>query len=105
MIRHTVSFRLHHDPASAEESDFLAAAQRLASIPGVLRFECLRQVSPRNGFAFGLSMEFEDAKAYAGYNDHPQHVEFVKTRWIHEVAEFLEIDYVPYEANDTLREP
>lgn len=101
MIRHTVSFRLHHPPASAEEASFLAAAQRLSAIPGVLHFECLRQISPRNGFAFGLSMEFEDAAAYAGYNDHPQHVDFVQTRWVPEVAEFLEIDYVPYEPTGT----
>ncbi len=101
MIRHTVSFRLHHPPDSPEEADFLAAAQLLATIPGVLRFECLRQVSPRNGFAFGLSMEFEDAAAYAGYNDHPRHIDFVQTRWVHEVAEFLEIDYVPYESPES----
>ena len=75
----------------------MAAALKLGGIPGVRDFECLRQVSPKNGFAFGLSMEFDDAAAYAGYNDHPYHVEFVQTRWIPEVAEFLEIDYVPYE--------
>lgn len=97
MIRHTVSFRLHHTPGSPEEADFLKAARALETIPGVHAFECLRQVSPKNGFAFGLSMEFDDAAAYAGYNEHPYHVEFVQTRWIPEVAEFLEIDYVPYE--------
>lgn len=97
MIRHTVSFRLHHAPGSPEEADFLLAARKLANIPGVEAFECLRQVSPRNGFAFGLSMEFSDAAAYAGYNDHPDHVSFVQNRWVPEVAEFLEIDYVPYE--------
>jgi hypothetical protein len=96
MIRHTVSFRLHHAPGSTREIDFLRAADRLRTIPGVQAFECLRQVSPKNGFAFGLSMEFEDAAAYAGYNEHPLHVDFVQTRWIPEVAEFLEIDYVPY---------
>lgn len=97
MIRHTVSFRLHHPPASAEEADFLAAAQQLATIPGVRQFECLRQISPKNGFAFGLSMEFDDAAAYAGYNDHPDHVAFVQNRWVPEVAEFLEIDFAPYD--------
>ena len=100
MIRHTVSFRLHHAPGSPEEADFLTAAARLAHIPGVQAFECLRQVSPKNGFAFGLSMEFDDAAAYAGDNDHPEYVEFVQTRWIPEVAEFLEIDYVPYAAGE-----
>lgn len=97
MIRHTVVFRLKHPADSPEEADFLEAAQRLVSIPGVRNFQCLRQVSPKNDFAFGLSMEFQDAGAYAGYNEHPMHVEFVQTRWVPEVAEFLEIDYTPYQ--------
>jgi hypothetical protein len=65
----------------------------LASIPGVTAFEQLRQVSPKNDFAFGFSMEFADADAYAGYNSHPYHEEFVRDRWIPEVERFLEIDY------------
>jgi hypothetical protein len=51
-------------------------------------------VSPKNGFAFGISMEFADRDAYTGYNEHPTHVAFVESRWIPEVADFLEIDYV-----------
>jgi hypothetical protein len=65
----------------------------LAKIPGVQKFEKLRQVSPKNPYAFGFSMEFDDAAAYQGYNDHPEHVRFVKERWVPEVAEFMEIDY------------
>ena len=38
-------------------------------------------------------MEFADQAAYDGYNDHPQHVAFVRDRWIPEVRDFLEIDY------------
>jgi quinol monooxygenase YgiN len=95
MIRHTVVFRLKHPPGSREEAAFLDAADILAAIPGVGRFERLREVSPKNGFAFGLSMEFADQAAYDAYNDHPDHVAFVRDRWIPEVAEFLEIDYVP----------
>lgn len=95
MIRHTVSFRLRHAAGSAEERDFLRAACALASIPGVQSFECLRQISGKNPFTFGLSMEFADAAAYAAYSDHPDHSAFVQQRWLPEVAEFLEIDYVP----------
>ena len=40
-------------------------------------------------------MEFADQAAYSGYNDHPDHVAFVRDRWVPEVAAFLEIDYVP----------
>jgi Stress responsive A/B Barrel Domain len=92
-IRHTVTFALAHDDGSAEERDFLAAAARLGEIPGVEAFEVLREVSPKNGFRFGLSMEFADQAAYDGYNEHPDHVRFVEERWLPEVGDFLEVDY------------
>ncbi|GAA1828675.1 Dabb family protein [Agromyces salentinus] len=95
MIRHTVAFRLHHAAGSAEEQDFLAANAALGSIPGVERFELLRQVSPKNDFTYGVSMEFADQAAYDAYNTHPDHVAFVRDRWVPEVADFLEIDVVP----------
>ena len=95
MIRHTVAFRLHHAPASAEEQDFLDTARALADIPGVESFEQLRQTSAKNDFAFGFSMEFADQAAYDAYNAHPAHTAFVRDRWAPEVADFLEIDYQP----------
>jgi heme-degrading monooxygenase HmoA len=98
MIRHTVTFRLKHDVGSEAERDFLRAACALAEIPGVQRFECLRQTSAKNRFTFGLSMEFADEAAYAAYSDHPDHTAFVQQRWIPEVADFLELDYVLYAA-------
>ena len=80
--------------ARAEETDFLAAAARLAEVvPGVEAFEVLREVSPKNGFAHGLSMEFADRAAYEAYNEHPEHVAFVQERWLAEVTDFQEIDY------------
>ena len=93
MIRHTVVFRLKHPPGSAEEKTFLEDARALAAIPGVEKFERLREVSPKNGYAFGLSMEFADQAAYDAYNDHPDHVAFVRDRWLVEVDDFLEVDY------------
>ena len=93
MIRHTVIFRLKHGRNSPEEKAFLEAAKGLTKIPGVEKFERLRQVSVKNGYNFGLSMEFRDQAAYDVYNDHPLHVAFVRDRWMKEVAEFLEIDY------------
>ena len=96
MIRHTVAFRLKHDKGSAEERKFLADAKAiLTPIPGVTKFEQLREVSPKNDFAFGFSMEFADQAAYDGYNNHPAHVAFVRDRWMNEVADFLELDYTP----------
>jgi hypothetical protein len=96
MIRHTVVFRLKHPAGSSAERDFLAAAQALVSIPGVEKFELLRQVGKKCAYTFGLSMEFADAEVYARYNDHPAHVRFVQERWLAEVADFLEIDYAPF---------
>ncbi len=95
MIRHTVVFRLKHPRGSAEEISFLRAGMALADIPGVEKFEQLRQVSPKNDYHFGYSMEFADRSAYKGYDEHPVHVAYVRDRWIPEVEAFLEIDYEP----------
>lgn len=92
-IRHTVSFRLKHPEGSDAETQFLEAAETLGSIPGVEAFEVVREVSPKNDFRFGISMEFADQGAYERYNEHPDHVRFVEERWLVEVDDFLEIDY------------
>lgn len=97
MIRHTVAFRLKHAPGSDAERDFLQAACELTKIAGVQKFECLRQTSAKNSFTFGLSMEFANSAAYAFYCDHSDHADFVQRRWIPEVAEFMELDYVPHQ--------
>jgi hypothetical protein len=97
-IRHTVAFRLGHAEGSEEERDFLEAARALAALPGVESFELLLEVSPKNAYRFGISMEFADRAAYDGYNAHPEHVQFVQDRWLVEVVEFLEIDYAPLSA-------
>ncbi len=96
MIRHTVVFSLKHANGSEAEASFLKDADVLATIPGVQKFEKLRQTSPKNDFHFGFSMEFVDQAAYQTYNDHPKHVAFVRDRWIAEVAKFMEIDYTAY---------
>jgi quinol monooxygenase YgiN len=95
MIRHTVVFNLKHAPGSLQEKAFLRDAMVLNEIPGVEKFEQLRQVSPKNDYEFGFSMEFKDQAAYDAYNAHPKHVKFVRERWEREVERFLEIDYVP----------
>src|SRR4249919_3558799 len=92
-IRHSVACALAHRDGSAEERDFLDAAEHLATIPGVDAFELLAEVSPKNGYRFGISMEFADRAAYERYNEHPDHVRFVQERWLSEVSEFLELDY------------
>ena len=94
MIRHTVVFALKHKQGSAEEKKFLEDALALSRIPTVKNFERLRQVSAKNGFKFGFSMEFDDQAAYDTYDVHPVHVAFVRDRWKIEIADFMEIDYV-----------
>ena len=96
MIRHTVVFKLKHAAGSQAELDFLQSAQKLADIPIVKNFECLRQVSKKNIYNFGLSMEFDSMEDYQVYNTNPDHLHFVETRWIPEVTEFMEVDYEPY---------
>lgn len=95
MIRHTVVFKLKHEAGSALESKFLKAVGELANIPNVENFECLKQISKKNIYTFGLSMEFSSDYNYQSYNTHPYHVNFVQTRWILEVSDFMEIDYEP----------
>ncbi|MGI8422471.1 MAG: Dabb family protein [Gaiellaceae bacterium] len=92
-VRHTVVFTLRHPDGSDAEAQFLAAAGALAAIPGVGSFEILREVSAKNAYRFGISMEFADQAAYDAYNAHPDHVRFVEERWLREVDDFLEIDY------------
>ena len=94
MIRHTVVFTLKHPEGSPEERKFLDDALALAGLPMVRNFERLRQVSRKNGFRYGFSMELEDQAAYDAYNAHPVHAAFVRDRWLAEVADFMEIDYV-----------
>lgn len=38
-------------------------------------------------------MEFADRTAYERYNEHTDHVRFVREHWVSEVSEFLELDY------------
>ena len=83
----------YDDAAGSGEDAVLGAAESFAAIPGVEVFELLVEVSPKNDYCFGISMEFADRIAYERYNTHPDHVRFVQERWLPEVTDFLEIDY------------
>lgn len=92
-IRHQVIFCLKSGPQGEHTDRFLADGRRaLTSIPGVEAFSVFRQISPKNDYDFGFSMEFADQNAYDSYNVHPTHQAFVRERWQPEVARFLEID-------------
>jgi hypothetical protein len=93
-IRHMVIFNLKHDVNGTETEKFLKDGEKLlSSIPVVENFEVLRQVSPKNDYDFGFSMEFSGKEAYEAYNSHSIHVDFVENRWKVEVEKFLEIDF------------
>ena len=94
-IRHTVSFSAQPRRPVGGRGGLPRSAAELGAIPGVEAFEVLSEVSPKNGYRFGISMEFADQAAYDAYNAHPDHVRFVETRWLPEVSDFLEIDYAP----------
>lgn len=96
-IRHTVAFTLKHAKGSPEEKEFLNEIRKLAAIPVVHKFECLRQTSKKNNFDYGVSMEFDTMEAYEEYNQHPDHLAFVETFWVKYVEDFLVIDYEPFE--------
>lgn len=92
-IRHCVAFTLRHEPGSAEEASFFDALRSLASIDSIEAFEVVSEVSPKNGYRFGVSMEFADRAAYDAYNADPRHATFVRDRWVGEVTDFIEIDF------------
>ncbi len=97
-IIHSVIFNLKHPSGSDEETRFIDDGRSiLSSIPSVINFKVYRQVSPKNDYSFGFSMEFANSEDYESYNVHPLHVKFVEERWVTEVERFLEIDYVNQE--------
>jgi hypothetical protein len=93
-IRHTVVFKLKHPKGSAEEQDFFKALMKLSAIQGVEKFECMKQISRKNSFDYGLSMEFASQQAYDYYSNNPDHVAFVQNIWLSEVENFMELDFI-----------
>lgn len=96
-IRHMVIFNLKHQANSAEECDFLEKCEKiLTSISFVNNFQVCKQVSGKNHFKFGFSMEFLSRDDFNQYLNHPEHISLVKKMWNIEVLDFLEIDFQLY---------
>jgi Stress responsive A/B Barrel Domain len=93
MIRHTVIFTFKQSVDSIQQKDFFKAAQKLASLPGIMNFELLKQTSKKNKFDFGISMEFDDHRLYEQYNNHKDHQLFIQQYWLKNIEDFLETDY------------
>ena len=92
MIRHSVIFKFKTSIDFVAMENFFIAAKKLATIAGVQNFESLRQVSKKNKFEYGLSMEFANEDLYQHYNNHPVHVKFIQEYWLNYVEDFMEID-------------
>ncbi|GAC1604057.1 MAG: Dabb family protein [Chitinophagaceae bacterium] len=93
-MTHSVFFNLKYAKDSEEEKAFLDAASKLAKIPGVLNLQCVKQISPKNNFYFGITMDFASHEDYDFYSNHYRHVAFVQEYWISSVIDFMEIDYI-----------
>lgn len=96
MIRHSVILKLKDTLSLQEKQAFFEAVDTLADIPNVQKFEVLNQISAKNKFEFGISMEFDNQEQYDIYSNNPVHVDFIQTFWIPNVEDFLEIDYKLY---------
>ncbi len=96
MIRHSVILKLKNTVSEAEKEAFFEAVDTLADIPDVRRFEVLNQISPKNRFEYGISMEFDNQTQYDIYSNHSVHVDFIQNFWIPNVEDFLEIDYTHF---------
>jgi hypothetical protein len=93
-IRHMVIFNLKVPKGSPEAEKFLNDGKSiLSSIPVVQNFGVFLQVSTKNDYDYGFSMDFSNQEDYDSYNEHPLHVQFVQERWLLEVDRFLEIDF------------
>ncbi|MCX2681582.1 Dabb family protein [Galbibacter sp. EGI 63066] len=96
-ITHTVFFKLKHPQGSEAEKVFIEKAVGLKSISTVMNMTCVKEVSKKNDFDWGLTMQFKNQADYDTYTKHPDHVAFVENIWLKEVEDFMEIDYVDTE--------
>ncbi|MFZ9661711.1 MAG: Dabb family protein [Chitinophagaceae bacterium] len=95
MIKHSVIFNFKPEIDSSRMKLFFSAADKLADIPGVIDFRKWKQVSVKNTYQYGLTMEFDSNDELQKYIDHTTHATFINEQWIPCVADFLEIDYEP----------
>ena len=78
MIRHSVILKLKDKLSAEDKQAFFDAVDNLASIPEVQKFEVLKQVSSKNKFDYGISMEFNNQEQYDFYSDHAEHQSFIQ---------------------------
>ena len=83
MFSHVVIFWTDPSKPDAPEELIAAAKKYLASIPGIVNFHLGKMVPSHRDvvdqtYQVALNLQFESKQAQDEYQDHPQHVEFVK---------------------------
>lgn len=98
-IRHAGLLKFKDSITAEEKHAFFIALKDLEQIEGVEKMKISKQISPKNKFEYGFSMEFADVGIYKAYNVHPQHDAFVQNYWLKYVEDFMEIDTVQMGVN------
>lgn len=99
MITHVVLFWLDKG-GTISRAELLKAASALESVPGVENFRFGAPVSSErsvvdDSFDVAISMDFTDAEAMDRYQNHPDHVAFVRD-WVKDkVAKVIVYDFQP----------
>ena len=93
MIEHTVTFRLKHPAASAEETAFLDAAAKLAAIPGVREVFAGEAIKDGARYRYCWNVRFCHPAVVDSYRDHPDHVAFADDRFRPVAADRISIDF------------
>ena len=92
-IIHTVLFNLKHKKDSVESDLFFKDSFSILSpIQQAHDFTMFDQVSQKNNFNYAFSMFFDSRADYDEYNQNESHKNYVQSRWLNEVSEFMEID-------------
>ena len=83
MFSHVVIFWTDPSKPDAPKELIAAAQQYLASIPGIVNFHVGKMVPSHRDvvdqtYQVALNLQFQSKQAQDEYQDHPQHVEFVK---------------------------
>jgi Stress responsive A/B Barrel Domain len=93
-IRHAGLLKFKADVTELQKLAFFKALKELEQIKGVKKMEISKQISPKNSYEYGFSMEFANDEIYKTYNVHPSHDAFVQNYWLKYVEDFMEIDTV-----------
>ena len=83
MFSHVVIFWTDPSKPDAPNELIAAAKKYLASIPGIVNFHVGKMVPSHRDvvdqtYQVALNLQFQSKQAQDDYQDHPQHVEFVK---------------------------